>query len=129
MCVPSTRPLLWSACLSFLLACQQPVSAPVNAGPGTGSINRPVRVDLGTLGGASSYANDVNSAGVVVGSADNAAGLRRAFRWTAEQGMQDLGTLPGDDWSDACCITDDGQILGVSGSSSTSTKPPGSAPS
>jgi uncharacterized membrane protein len=35
--------------------------------------------------------------------------------------MTDLGTLPGDDWSTACCITDDGQILGVSGSSRVST--------
>ncbi len=37
------------------------------------------------------------------------------------EGMTDLGTLPGDDWSSACCITDDGRILGVSGSSSVST--------
>ena len=72
----------------------------------------PVRIDLGTFGGASSYANDINSDGTVVGSADNAAGLRRAFRWAPLGGMTDLGTLPGDDWSVAVSITDDGQILG-----------------
>ncbi len=82
---------------------------------------RPQHVDLGTLGGASSYANDINHSGTVVGSADNAAGLRRAFRWTAATGMVDLGTLPGDDWSEACCITDDGRVLGMSGSSTVST--------
>lgn len=81
----------------------------------------PVRLDLGTLGGASSYANDINSDGTVVGQADNAAGLSRAFRWTATGGMTDLGTLPGDDWSTACCITDDGRILGVSGLTTVST--------
>lgn len=81
----------------------------------------PVRIDLGTFGGASSYANDVNKDGTVVGSADNDAGLKRAFRWTPLGGMADLGTLPGDDWSTAFSITDDGQILGVSGSSSVST--------
>jgi len=81
----------------------------------------PVRIDLGTFGGASSYANDINSDGTVVGSADNAAELRRAFRWTPLGGMTDLGTLPGDDWSMAISITDDGQILGQSGSSSVST--------
>ena len=81
----------------------------------------PLRTDLGTFGGASSYANDINNDGTVVGSADNTDGLSRAFRWTPLGGMTDLGTLPGDDWSAACCVTDDGQILGKSGSSSVST--------
>ena len=81
----------------------------------------PVHIDLGTLGGTSSFANDINRNGTVVGSADNAAGQRRAFRWTALGGIKDLGTLPGDDWSSACCITDNGTILGTSGSSSGST--------
>lgn len=81
----------------------------------------PVRMDLGTFGGPSSYANDVNSSGTVVGTADDADGLRRAFRWTPLGGMTDLGTLPGDDWSTAVSVTDDGQVLGVSGLSSVST--------
>jgi probable HAF family extracellular repeat protein len=47
--------------------------------------------DLGTLGGSESWAYDVSADGaVVVGVALNAAGQRRAFRWTASGGMEDL---------------------------------------
>jgi len=104
--------------LPLALACRDnPVTA-----PDSDTLQRyPMHIDLGTLGGASSYANDISRNSTVVGSADNAAGLRRAFRWTALAGMEDLGTLPGDDWSDACCISENGSILGVSGSSSVST--------
>ena len=117
--------------VSLALACREaPLTAPpASSSPTTAVIDLPVpvplpgpvRIDLGTFGGASSYANDVSNDSTVVGSAQNAAGLSRAFRWTALNGMTDLGTLPGDDWSTACCITEDGQILGISGSSSVST--------
>jgi probable HAF family extracellular repeat protein len=49
---------------------------------------------LGTLGGSNSRAADVTADGsVVVGRAQNANGQWRAFRWTAQSGMQDLNQL------------------------------------
>jgi probable HAF family extracellular repeat protein len=35
----------------------------------------------------------------------------RAFRWTASGGMQDLGTLPGYDWSEAWGVSADGTVV------------------
>jgi probable HAF family extracellular repeat protein len=78
------------------------------------------RVDLGTLGGASSYAADINSGNTVVGWSETPAGATHAFRWSAAQGMVDLGTLPGDAMSRAVAVLDEGvngggRILGMSG--------------
>lgn len=78
------------------------------------------RVDLGTLGGVSSYAADINSGNTVVGWSETPAGTTHAFRWSAAEGMVDLGTLPGDPMSRAVAVLDGGtqgggQILGVSG--------------
>lgn len=78
------------------------------------------RVDLGTLGGESSYAADINSGNTVVGWSETPAGATHAFRWSAAEGMVDLGTLPGDAMSRAVAVLDGGmqgggQILGVSG--------------
>ena len=68
--------------------------------------------DLGTLGGDWSWAYGVSADGsVVVGSAQNAAGQRRAFRWTASGGMQDLGTLPGGNRSEAWGVSADGSVV------------------
>jgi probable HAF family extracellular repeat protein len=84
-----------------------------------------VRTDLGTLGGASSYAADINSANTVVGWSENSIGAMHAFRWDATHGMVDLGTLPGDETSRAVAVLDAGtggwQILGVSGKNGRST--------
>jgi probable HAF family extracellular repeat protein len=67
--------------------------------------------DLGTLGGSESEAYAVSADGaVVVGWADNAAGQRRAFRWTEAGGMQNLGTLGGD-WSEARGVSADGSVV------------------
>jgi probable HAF family extracellular repeat protein len=47
--------------------------------------------NLGTLGGDRSEARGVSADGsVVVGWAENAEGQKRAFRWTAARGMEDL---------------------------------------
>jgi probable HAF family extracellular repeat protein len=78
------------------------------------------RTDLGTLGGTSSYAADINNSNVVVGWSETLAGTTHAFRWSAASGLTDLGTLPGDRLSRAIAILDGdvaggGQILGVSG--------------
>jgi probable HAF family extracellular repeat protein len=73
------------------------------------------RADLGTLGGASSYAADINSGNTVVGWSETLGGGTHAFRWSAADGMVDLGTLPGDAASRAVAVLDGGQILGVSG--------------
>jgi probable HAF family extracellular repeat protein len=47
---------------------------------------------------------------VVVGRAANAAGQRRAFRWTAAAGMEDLGTLGGRE-SEASGVSADGSVV------------------
>jgi probable HAF family extracellular repeat protein len=80
------------------------------------------RVDLGTLGGRTSVAADINSRDVVVGSSETVTGAVHGFRWSAATGMVDLGTLAGDDESRAVAILDGnmlggGEILGLSGRS------------
>jgi len=91
-----------------------------NAAGGTLTSVSVTRVDLGTLGGVSSYAADINSGNTVVGWSETPAGATHAFRWSATEGMVDLGTLPGDAMSRAVAVLDGGmqdggQILGVSG--------------
>jgi probable HAF family extracellular repeat protein len=74
---------------------------------------------IGSLGGLQSIANDINDAGVVVGTSETNSGKRHAFRYV-NGAMQDLGTLPGDDESYALGINNSGEIVGVSqGSSGT----------
>jgi probable HAF family extracellular repeat protein len=98
------------------------VSAGSEANPGGGATRSAnvTRVDLGTLGGASSYAADINNGNMVVGWSETSSGTTHAFRWTTADGMVDLGTLPGDAMSRAVAVLDGGtqngaQILGVSG--------------
>lgn len=69
--------------------------------------------DLGTLGGASSYARAINDAGQVAGYAINAAGLGHAFRYAGGV-MQDLGSFYEGGSSEAVDINAAGQVAGNS---------------
>lgn len=111
----------------LICSCNSPDAAlGVNAGSeanpsgGATKTTSVTRVDLGTLGGESSYAADINEGNTVVGWSETSSGTIHAFRWNAAEGMVDLGTLPGDAMSRAVAVLDAGtqngaQILGVSG--------------
>jgi probable HAF family extracellular repeat protein len=68
--------------------------------------------DLGTLGGLSAQAYDINDAGQIVGYATTAASGARAFRWQ-DGVMTDLGTLGGPS-SQANAINALGSVVGSS---------------
>ena len=67
-----------------------------------------------------SSASGISSDGaVIVGTSDNAAGKREAFRWTRQDGMTGLGFLPGMTESVANAISADGLVVvGTSGDDS-----------
>lgn len=81
--------------------------------------------DLGTLGGLSSYAQAINRLGTVVGYSNTLSGDVHAFRWSAGEGMVDLGTLPGDAASAAVSVLHSGTILGWSQSAGGTITPVG----
>jgi probable HAF family extracellular repeat protein len=78
-------------------------------------------IDIGVLDSSSatvsSYANDVNNQGQVVGYSSTANG-NRAFLWDSTKGLQDLGVLgstsSGTSASYANGINDEGEVVGYS---------------
>ncbi len=72
--------------------------------------------DLGTLGGATAFARDINEPGQIVGESTTANGQTHAFLitpWVAMGRMVDLGTLGGT-FSQAAAISNRGQVVGTS---------------
>ncbi len=72
-------------------------------------------IDLGTLGGQTSYANDVNAMGWIVGYAESADQVDHAVLWVDGR-ITELGNLGGSN-AFAHAVNDAGQIAGWSGTS------------
>ena len=114
--------VLFPAVALSLAACQDPIQPEVRglASPPmfstTSSTGIPV-TDLGTLGGTFSQASGINELGQVVGTSTtdtepDALVRARAFLWTEQGGMIDLGTLGG--VSEGGAINNRGQVVGSS---------------
>ena len=75
-----------------------------------------VATDLGNLGGSGlNIAFGINNRGQIVGQSGVPDGVNfHAFLWTKEQGMKDLGVLPGDVQGWAETINDSGEAVGTS---------------
>lgn len=72
--------------------------------------------DLGALG-RPAIPSDINDRGQVVGVShlgQDFISPRRAVLWESQGGLIDLGTLPGDNQSEAHAINNRGQIIGIS---------------
>jgi probable HAF family extracellular repeat protein len=72
--------------------------------------------DLGTLGGSSSQARDINNSGMIVGSAQlGGSGATHAAFWSsALAAATDLGVLSGTASSQALAVNDAGKVVGSS---------------
>jgi probable HAF family extracellular repeat protein len=71
--------------------------------------------NLKTLGGSSAFPWAINSRGQVAGESNLAGDTNfHTFLWAEDTGMQDLGTLPGDVYSGAFGINEQGQVVGGS---------------
>jgi probable HAF family extracellular repeat protein len=85
-----TRPGFFVVTLAFLLSSTISFESPhAQSTPGPYTL-----IDLGTLGGGSARANDMNENGQITGYAIDTAGRSRAFLWD-DGHMTDLGTLGG----------------------------------
>jgi probable HAF family extracellular repeat protein len=79
-------------------------------------------INLGSLGGTSSAALDINNRGQIIGNSDLYGNTEtHTFLWQNGK-MSDLGTLPGDVDSFAGGINDEGQVVGESCSASGSCR-------
>jgi probable HAF family extracellular repeat protein len=102
--------------LVVLVVAAAMVMGPVWDGDSASAQGRWVITDLGTLGGRTSWAHDINGRGQVVGESDTGVKrgkltVRHAFLW--ENGrMRNLGGLGGN--SRASAINDRGEIVGAS---------------
>jgi len=69
---------------------------------------------LGTFGGSTSFAWDINDSNQIVGTARDISEQNRAFLWQ-DGVMTDLGVLPGyEDSTQALAINESGQVMGIS---------------
>jgi probable HAF family extracellular repeat protein len=69
--------------------------------------------DIGTLGGTFTGGRDLNNVGQIAGTARLASNDFRAFRYSGGV-VQNLGTLEGDEQSEAVAINDSGYVVGTS---------------
>lgn len=71
-------------------------------------------VDLGTLGGNSTFVAGMSNSGWVTGSSTDGVNSSWAFLYRAGSGMTNLGGFPGADNSQATAVNDLGQVTGNS---------------
>jgi probable HAF family extracellular repeat protein len=68
---------------------------------------------IGTLGGRNAFVADLSDSGRIAGYSNfNDSRFYHALRWSRQEGLVDLGTLPGSNESLASAINNRGQVVG-----------------